>query len=55
MLVKYFETYLNDKEKKELLLKQKIDIFFYRLDKDEDLLFSYTDFIKSIEPFNTNV
>ena len=55
MLVKYFETYLNDEEKKELLLKQKIDIFFNRLDKDGDLLFSYTDFIKSIEPFNTNV
>ena len=55
LLIKYFETYLNDEEKKELLLKQKIDIIFNRLDKDEDLLFSYTDFIKSIEPFNTNV
>ena len=55
MLVKFFEEYLNDDEKKELLLKQKIDIFFNRLDKDEDLLFSYIDFIKSIEPFNTNI
>ena len=55
MLVKFFEEYLNDDEKKELLLKQKIDIFFNRLDKDQDLLFSYIDFIKSIEPFNTNI
>ena len=55
MLVKFFEAYLNDEEKKELLLKTKIDTFFNRLDKDEDLLISYSDFIKSIEPFKTNV
>ena len=55
MLVKFFEAHLNDEEKKELLLKTKIDTFFNRLDKDEDLLISYSDFIKSIEPFKTNV
>lgn len=55
MLISYLETYLNEQEKKELLLKSKIDVFYNRLDKDEDMLISYSDFIKSIEPFNTNV
>ena len=55
MLAAYFDNYLNDEEKKEILLKPKFEAFYNRLDKDEDLLISYSDFIHSIEPFNSNV
>ena len=55
MLVDFFEKFLNNEEKKDLLVKTKIDVFFKRLDKDGDMLFSYADFIKSIEPYCTNV
>jgi hypothetical protein len=55
MLISYLEQNLNEQEKKEILLKPKIDVFYNRLDKDGDLLISYSDFIQSIEPFNSNV
>ncbi len=55
MLIAYLDQNLNEQEKKEILLKPKIDVFYNRLDKDEDLLISYSDFIHSIEPFNSNV
>ena len=55
MLAAYFDNYLNDEEKKEILLKPKFEAFYNRLDKDEDLLISYSDFIQSIQPFNSNV
>ena len=55
MLVEFFEKFLRNEEKKDLLVKTKIDVFFNRLDKDADMLFSYSDFIKSIEPYCTNV
>ena len=55
MLAAFFDNNLDDNEKKELISKPKFDVFYNRLDKDEDLLISYTDFIQSIEPFNTNV
>lgn len=55
MLAAFFDNNLDDNEKKELISKPKFDAFYNRLDKDEDLLISYTDFIQSIEPFNTNV
>ena len=55
MLVEFFEKFLRNEEKKDLLVKTKIDVLFNRLDKDADMLFSYSDFIKSIEPYCTNV
>ena len=55
MLIAYLDQNLNEQEKKEILIKPKIDVFYNRLDKDEDLLISYSDFIHSIEPFNSNV
>ena len=55
MLVSFLENNLSEEDKKELLQKPKIEAFYNRIDKDEDLLISYTDFIISIEPFCSNV
>jgi hypothetical protein len=55
MLASFLDNYLENGEKKELLLKSKFEPFFNRFDKDGDLLISYTDFIQSIEPYCTNV
>ena len=55
MLASFLDNYLENGEKKELLLKSKFEPFFNRFDKDGDLLISYTDFIQSIEPYGTNV
>ena len=55
MLASFLENNLSEEDKKELLQKPKIEAIFNRIDKDEDLLISYTDFILSIEPFCSNV
>jgi Ca2+-binding EF-hand superfamily protein len=55
MLASFLDNFLENGEKKELLLKSKFEPFFNRFDKDGDLLISYTDFIQSIEPYCTNV
>ena len=55
MLAAYFDNYLNDEEKTEILLKPKFEAFFNRFDKDEDLLINFSDFIQTIQPFNSNV
>ena len=55
MLVSFLENNLSEEDKKELLQKPKIEAIYNRIDKDEDLLISYTDFILSIEPFCSNV
>ena len=55
MLAAYFDNYLNDEEKTEILLKPKFEAFFNRFDKDEDLLINFSDFIQTIQPFNSNI
>ena len=55
MLAEFLDNYLRDEEKKEILQKPKFEAFYNRLDKDEDLLISYSDFILTIQPFNSNV
>ena len=55
MLASFLENNLSEEDKKELLQKSKIEAIYNRIDKDEDLLISYTDFIVSIEPFCSNV
>ena len=55
MLISFLDKYLNNGEKREILNKHKINTFFYRFDEDKDMLISYTDFVKNIEPFNSNI
>ena len=55
MLMSFLDNNLNKIEKRDVLNKHKIDAFFNRFDKDNDLLISYTDFTQNIEPFNSNI
>ena len=55
MLITFLEKNLNNEEKRQILNKYKINAFFNRFDKDSDMLISFTDFVKNIEPFNSNI
>ena len=55
MLCSFLDRNLNKEEKRDILNKMKINAFFSRLDKDNDMFISYTDFVKNIEPFNSNI
>ena len=55
MLITFLDNNLANGEKRDILNKQKINAFFNRFDKDNDMLISYTDFVKNIEPFNSNI
>ena len=55
MLCSFLDRNLNKEEKRDILNKMKINAFFSRFDKDNDMFISYTDFVKNIEPFNTNI
>ena len=55
MLITFLEKNLFNEEKRQILNKYKINAFFNRFDKDSDMLISFTDFVKNIEPFNSNI
>ena len=55
MLYNFLAQNLNINEKNDILNDKNIDNIFNRLDKDKDLLISYSDFCLFIEPFNSNV
>jgi len=55
MLCTFLEKNLKYEEKRDMMNKMKINAFFNRFDKDNDMLISYTDFVKNIEPFNSNI
>ena len=55
MLCTFLEKNLKYEEKRDIMNKMKIDAFFHRFDKDNDMLISYTDFVKNLEPFNSNI
>ena len=55
MLCTFLEKNLTYEEKRDIMNKMKIDAFFHRFDKDNDMLISYTDFVKNLEPFNSNI
>jgi hypothetical protein len=55
MLCSFLDRNLNKEEKRDILNKMKINAFFSRFDKDNDMFISYTDFVKNIEPFNSNI
>ena len=55
MLCTFLEKNLKYEEKRDIMNKMKIDAFFHRFDKDNDMLISYTDFVKNLEPFNSNL
>ena len=55
MLINYLEKNLNNDEKRDILIKNKINAFFNRFDKDKDMMISFSDFVINIEPFNSNI
>ena len=55
MLFSFLDKNLSKEEKRNILNKIKINAFFHRFDKDNDMLISYTDFLKNIVPFNSNI
>ena len=45
MLINYLEKNLNNNEKRDILIKNKINAFFNRFDKDKDMMISFIFYV----------